>query len=222
MIMNPSDLLRNYECGLLSNKGFWINIPDFDSDTEDSNLYLANELLSIARKLNLIIKVNSKPKIYTFYPWMEDLKMADSLYFGNEGIPVAIYELGKKLYDLPGSGGLVRMSDGKVLILNDQATCTLKVASLSDATNWSRDEYLHPEDYRLFKILCEQELEPNNPQSVIEYTYRAFEPDFGISSPDGWMEITSRYTLHEVNGQFYQIGHNLNFKDISRPTDLRI
>ena len=43
-----------------------------------------------------------------------------------------------------------------------------------------------------------------------------------MESQEGWMRVTTRFTLYEVNGEFYQMGENLNFEDIGRPTDLRV
>ena len=149
--------------------------------------------------------------------------MAELIYYsGTEGIPPQLHDLSRRLFDIDASAGIVRMHDGKQIVLNNQANCTLKVASLNDATNWTRQEYYHPSDLEVFLQRCQQELEPNNPASTIENTYRVFTPEYGIQSENGWQEVISSYQIYEVGGQFYQLCQNVTHRDISRPTDLRI
>ena len=221
------EVISKHEYGL-NKKGLYLRFQNPEEAFSISDLFF-DDLVETAVNFKHPVEIFcGSRKILEINEYMRVLNntekdMADLIYYsGTEGIPPELHELSRRLFDIDGSAGMVRMLDGKQLILNDQANCTLQVASLTDATNWCRSEYYHPADLESFLQRCQQQLEANNPQSVLENTYRSFEPTMGINSEEGWLEITSRYTLHEVNGEYFQIGQNIEFRDIPRPADLRV
>ena len=226
-LLNRSDC----EYGFLSSGGAFIRFWDIVLANDYADHY-SEELAITAQKLNGPVKIFygvGNEDYFEFPKWLAENytlirigKMANELWFGDVGISQELIDLAQRLFENPKSGGIVRMTDGKQIILHDESRASLKFASITDATNWERRQYYHPGDLETFLRRCQQELEPNNPFSIIENTYRVFHPDLGMESEEGWMRVSTRFTLYEVNGEFYQMGENLNFEDISRPTDLRV
>lgn len=227
-------IISNRDWGMISQNGAYIRFSSVEEARTIAGQYF-QDLVATAKKLGgvLIIfggdrKVYQIDKsIYQNYDASQHaslnkvLEMAELIYYsGTEGIPPQLYELSRRLFDIDGNAGIVRMRDGKQIIINDAAGEVLKVKSFADATNRTREQYFHPGDLPTFLQRCRQELEPNNPQSLLEHTYRAFDVDLGINSNDGWRQFTTQYTLHEVAGNFYQICQAVAVTDISRPTDL--
>ena len=223
-------IISNRDWGMISPSGAYIRFSSVEEARIIAGQYF-QDLIATAKKLGgILIIFGGDRKVYqidkSIYQNYDAslnkvLEMAELIYYsGTEGIPPELYELSRRLFDIDGNAGIVRMRDGKQIIVNDAAGEVLKVKSFADATNRTRDEYFHPGDLQAFLSACRQELEPNNPQSVLEYTYRAFDVDLGINSNDGWRQFTTQYTLHEVAGNFYQICQAVAVTDIPRPTDL--
>ena len=97
--------------------------------------------------------------------------------------------------------------------MHDQATCTLRTTTPGEATSRTRGQYWHPQDLIDFRRYCQQEISPG---TTAEFNYRTFEPELGIydPTPGNWMEMRTRYRLLEIDGQFYQVSENLEFKEM--------
>lgn len=213
------NLLSDYEFGL-SNRGVWARLPEEKADFILNTRY--KELLTTAKKLKGTVRINQT----IIYPWMEgdDLEMANKIWFGDIGVSFELYQLAQRLFEDPKSAAIVRLSDEKQIIVHDEGKCTLKFNNPQDASTWHRSQYWHPQDLIDFRIRCQQELEPNNPNSVFEHTYRSFEPDLGMSSnePGNWLQLTTKYHLFDVgDGEIYQLGENIAIVEMNNiPSDL--
>lgn len=214
--MSLLNLLSNYEYGL-SQHGAWVKTSPDTADFLRKCFF--KELLTTAQKLNGVFEIINDLHTYKIYPWMNGVEeMANTIWFGDIGVSRSLIQLvERELFERPRSAGIVRLSDERQIILHDESTCTLKFSGLDEATNWRREQYWHRQDLLDFRRLCQQLLEPNNPQSIIEHTYRAKEPKEGAS----WLRVTNRFQLFDAgDGDTYQLFENLEFMEISPPTDL--
>lgn len=217
--MSLLNLLSNHEFGL-SDQGAWVRLPEEKADFILNTCY--QELLTTAQKLKGTVRVNRT----IIYPWMQgdNLKMANTIWFGDIGVSFELYQLAQRLFEEPKSAAIVRLCDEKQIIIHDEGKCTLNFNDPKDASNWHRSEYWHPQDLVDFRARCQQELEPNNPNSVFEHTYRSFEPNLGMFSNEtgNWLKLTTRYRLFDVgDGEMYQLGENIAIVEMNNiPSDL--
>lgn len=132
-------------------------------------------------------------------------------------------EMGWLLEHPEQAGGIVRVTDNQQVVMSHtnakkDADYTAG-AGVKKAVTWKRSDFWHPSDLADFERDWRQGLEPNNPDSWLEFTWRSFDPELGISSPDGWLEFTNRYKLLiDEHGIAYHVSHNLGLQIISQPT----
>lgn len=110
-------------------------------------------------------------------------------------------------------GAVVRLSDEKQIILSRANSSLIASSTLLQAVERKRHEYWHPEDLEQFRMFT-QELEPNNPDSRREFSFRIFDPVSG----DNWRRNTNEYRLIEdALGIKYHFSINLGQEPIPTP-----
>jgi hypothetical protein len=120
------------------------------------------------------------------------------------------------------AGGIVRVADNQQVAMshaNAQKDSDFTAgAGVKKAVKWKRSDFWHPGDLADFEREWRQELEPNNPDSWIEVSWRSFDPDLGMFSSDGWIEFSNRYKLLvDEQGKTYHVSWNLGMRDIPQP-----
>lgn len=174
-------------------------------------------LESEARKYLTFVQISTTQELVQITPNGEI--MSNTTPFINAGSEILITPNILRVFDeivnCSGGAGLVRLSDGLQLCLNDKSDCTLRgLATISEATKWKRKDYWNPEDLETFLRETQQQLEPNNPQSSIEFTYLTFDPKTGnFQNYD--QRITSQYRLVEDGlGNLYHFGKNVDIESL--------
>lgn len=120
------------------------------------------------------------------------------------------------------AGGIVRVTDNQQVAMshaNAQKDSDFTAgAGVKKAVKWKRSDFWHPGDLADFEREWRQKLEPNNPDSWVEVSWRSFDPDLGMFSSDGWIEFSNRYKLLvDEQGKTYHVSWNLGMKDIPQP-----
>ena len=217
-------LISSYDYGFNLN-GFYVRFPTREEARLIANLYL-DDLITSASKLNTVINfLVGDHNILEIDEYMhtgkdtEETEMANELWFSNQlSFSPEIIRLALEICERPRSAGIIRLSDERQILIHDAASCTLNFTSLQDATNLRRSQYWYPQNLIDFRRRCEQELSADG-YSTIEHKYLTFEPTKGMNdnTPGNWMEITSRYQLHEIAGQYYQVYETLDYKNVDMP-----
>lgn len=135
-------------------------------------------------------------------------------------------ELGWFLEHPEQAGGIVRSEDNQQVAMsyaNAQKNSDFTAgAGVKKAVKWKRSDYWHPQDLTDFEKEWRHKLEPNNPDSWMEFKWRSFDPDLGISSSDGWIEFANYYKLLvDEQGHTFHVSRNLGMRDISQPVGTR-
>lgn len=188
------------------------------------------------QRMSALIRYPYAPKPYKIPITVEVLKMITNndttivLDPGNPLVEVYLLSLSKVLYPELGwflehpeqAGGLVRVRDNQQVAMSyanaRKDNDFTAGAGVKKAVKWKRSDYWHPQDLIDFDREWAQKLEPNNPDSWIEFSWRSFDPDLGIDSCDGWIEFANRYKLLvDERGNSYHVSLNLGMRDISQP-----
>lgn len=153
---------------------------------------------------------------------------------GNPLIEVYCLSLSSVLYQEIGwflehpnqAGGIVRAADNQQVVMshaNAQKNADFTAgAGVKKAVRWKRSDFWHPGDLAEFERDWKQQLEPNNPHSWVDVSWRSFDPELGISSPDGWIEFSNRYKLLvDEQGNTYHVSWNLGMHNIAQPIGTR-
>jgi hypothetical protein len=136
--------------------------------------------------------------------------------------PCLYQEIGWFLNNPTQAGGIVRVADNQQVAMsyaNAQKSADFTGgAGVKKAVSWRREDFWHPADLNNFDRDWKQELEPNNPDSWIEYKWRSFDPELGLNSDDGWIEFANRYKLlvDEFDNR-YHVSWNLGMSEIAKP-----
>jgi hypothetical protein len=136
--------------------------------------------------------------------------------------PYLYREIGWFLEHPTQAGGIVRVADHQQVVMayanaQKRADFTAGVG-VKKAIRWKREDFWHPGDLSDFDRDWKQGLEPNNPQSWIEYKWRSFDPELGLNSEDGWIEFINRYKLLvDELGNSYHVSWNLEMSHITKP-----
>lgn len=160
-------------------------------------------------------------KIFTEHI-IKDVKfMTQNLIMSDPGFVISNIEVSPALYRAAGfflehpevRGAVVRLSDEKQIILSRANSSLIASSTLLQAVERKRIEYWHPadlEDFRTFTL----GLEPNNPDSRREFTFRIFDPVTG----ENWRKNTNEYRLIEDSlGNKYHFSINLGQETIPTP-----
>lgn len=131
-------------------------------------------------------------------------------------------EIGCFLNNPTQPGGIVRVADNQQVAMsyaNAQKIADFTAgAGVKKAVSWKREDFWHPADLNDFDRDWKQRLEPNNPDSWIEYKWRSFDPEIGLNSEDGWIEFANHYKLLvDEFGNSYHVSWNLGMRDIAKP-----
>lgn len=131
-------------------------------------------------------------------------------------------EIGWFLENSTQAGGIVRVADNQQVAMsyaNAQESADFTVgAGVKKAVSWKREDFWHPEDLTNFDRDWKQSLEPNNPNSWIEYKWRSFDPELGLNAENGWIEFANRYKLLvDEFGNRYHASWNLGMSNIAKP-----
>lgn len=134
-------------------------------------------------------------------------------------------ELGWFLEHPEQAGGIVRVKDNQQVAMSyanaRKESDFTAGAGVKKAVKWKRPDFWHPQDLADFDQEWAQKLEPNNPNSWMEFSWRSFDPDLGIESPEGWIEFTNRYKLLvDEQGNVYHTSFNLGMREISQPVGI--
>lgn len=109
-------------------------------------------------------------------------------------------------------GGLVRVHDQQQVCLNSANQGLLSV-STRKATSWKRHEYWYLPDLENFEREWRQRLEPDNPQSVLEFTYRSKDtPEHQTFD----LRVTTRYRLIRSGEELYHYCEAAGMEEVSR------
>ena len=216
-------VINNYEWGLLTQGGIYLRCHSREEAFLIGKLFFDNLAVTASKLKNTVnILVGSRKILqideYMYTGLREGTQMANELWFGADiGFHPNLIRLALEICERPRSAGIVRLSDERQVLMHDEATCTLKTATAQEATQWTREDYWHPQDLLEFRRICQQ-------QENFEHSYRTFMPTRGMldTEPGNWQEITTSYQLFEIEGVHYQLYETLGFRDIEAPTDLRI
>lgn len=226
---NILNLIYSYECGFNLNGGLYLRCPTKEEACFAGNLFF-DDWIETARNIKAAVEIfYGDHKIFQIQDYMntglgENTQMANEIWFGQDiGFSSELIRLALDICERPRAAGIVRLSDERQIMVHDAVSATLNFATPQESVSWTRSQYWGPQDLIDFRKRCEQELTADG-QSTIEHKYLTFEPAKGMNdnSPGNWMEITSRYQLHEIAGQFYQLYETLEYKNVERPTDLRV
>lgn len=181
------------------------------------------ELASITQnggfKFTTLRYPNSKnPLKVTARQAKEYLKMPQGLNFGNCEIPYELLRYVYRMGESEASQGLVKISGddggGRQIILS--ANSRLFTPDFKEVMKKTRADYWFAPDLHEFDLRWRQELRTDG-SNWITQTYRVFNHN-DPSDRNGWKEFTSRYCLLvDDNGNAYQIGENLNVREIAAP-----
>jgi hypothetical protein len=136
--------------------------------------------------------------------------------------PCLYKEIGWFLENPTQAGGIVRVANNQQVAMsyaNAKKSADFTAgAGVKKAVSWKREAFWHPSDLSNFDRDWKQALEPNNPNSWIEYKWRSFDPELGIESEDGWIEFANRYKLLvDGFGNQYHVSWNLGMSAIAKP-----
>ncbi len=150
----------------------------------------------------------------------ETIQIANMLWFGRVPVTPELFRLCADLIENPRSAGIVRIPDERQIIITNESGSSLKNATPEEAVTWSRSDYWHRADLAEFRQRCRQELSAGG-ESVIEHTYRAFDPTLGANNPTSgnWVRMTQSYRLFDGNdGNHYQICEILDMQELELQT----
>jgi hypothetical protein len=136
--------------------------------------------------------------------------------------PCLYQEIGWFLNNPMQASGIVRVADNQQVAMsyaNAKKSADFTAgAGAKKAVSWKREDFWHPGDLSDFDRDWKQELEPNNPNSWIEYKWRSFDPELGLNAEEGWIEFANRYKLLvDEFGNSYHVSWNLGMSDIAKP-----
>jgi hypothetical protein len=158
-------------------------------------------------------KCRKPTKIYATQ-YQERLVMPQSLNFGQCEIP---HELLRYVYEMgesDSSQGLVRLADNRQIVLSEKSR--LFTPDFEEVMKKTRADYWYAPDLEEFDREWKQALRPDGTNWITK-TYRVFN-HADPTDRDGWREFTSRYRLLlDDRGNTYQIGENLNVREILAP-----
>ena len=148
----------------------------------------------------------------------EILEVFNQLWFANNvAVSPQLLHLGVGIIESPGIKGIVRLRDERQVVMHEQTKRLLfsnKPAKYT--TELCRAQYMHPED--LYNLRREIRQQASADGSLLEYTYRAFDPELGPfdTRPGNWRQFTSTYRLYDGgDSDFYQVCENLGIEDLA-------
>jgi hypothetical protein len=109
--------------------------------------------------------------------------------------------------------GLIRLRDDRQIAVSNSSRVLMRDGDLLRAVQRQRSDYWYLPDLELITQRTRQELEPNNPNSFFEFSWRS--P--GKSESPEWRRYTNQYRLvSDAFGELYQVSNSLGF-DVVAP-----
>lgn len=105
---------------------------------------------------------------------------------------------------------LVRLSDERQVAMTSSCRDLIRNATVDDALKRKRVQYWDINDLEEFRRLTQQQLEPNNPQSIIQHRFKVVD-----RTGTDWRWMVSDYRLVEDNGVLYHVSHNRGWESAS-------
>lgn len=209
----------------LSASGFWLVAPTQPSANLITDLFF-EDLALTAYKLKGKVKIyfpSGSPIEINEYMYEEN-KMEANLLLPPTGIQIAQMRLSLPLIQTlmefaenPDMlAGFVRLSDQRQVCMTE-AIASIVAASgqdLEEVVTRRREQYWYAQDLSDFNRDWQQTLEANNPNSTIEYTYRA-----KVSPANSqWRKWVSRFRLVQDDlGTTYHVGYAIGNEPIPTP-----
>ncbi len=109
--------------------------------------------------------------------------------------------------------GLVRRSDNRQIAITEASRPFVLGADLSEAVTWQREDYWYLPDLDDYIRESRQKLEPNNPNSIFEFTWRSHD-----RFHQNWQEFTNCYRLIDAGGIVYEVSIGIAVRSISQPS----
>ena len=110
------------------------------------------------------------------------------------------------------SAGLVRLSDEQQVCVTEASARLIPNNDAEELVTLKRQDYWWLEDLDTFNTEWRLRLEANNPQSFLEYSYRA-----EIDQLGNWGRLTSRYRLiQDDQGILYHVCYSVGYDTIPR------
>lgn len=226
MQTNLLKYLDNCDYGLKP-QGAWVRFPSKEYAELVTQIFF-NDLTATAQKLGGVVDISwgsNCKNTFQVYGWMNESQEeamttpTNNLWFAQLAVSPGLLRLAADLMDNPRKAGIVRISDERQVIMHDETKILCPDHSLSEATNWKRSQFWHPQDLVDFRQHCLQELTPGGEKNI-EFTWRSFDPDIGMkdSRPGNWLEFTTKYQLFDGgDGEFYQVCENVDMREIQMP-----
>lgn len=219
LLANQSD----WDFGL-SSSGLWLTAPSQPSANLIVDLFF-DDLAATAHKLKGKVQISwGDNNPIEINEWMYEVQKMSNLTLPPTGIQIAqmrlTYPLIQTLVEFAEKpdmlAGFVRLSDQRQVCMTE-AIASIVASSgqdLEEVITRRREQYWHAQDLADFNRHWQQSLEANNPQSTIEYTYRA-----KVSpSSDQWRKWISRFRLVEDDlGAIYHVGYTVGSEPIAPP-----
>ena len=160
------------------------------------------------------VKIFTKNIVEDIHFMMRNLVIEPGYVTSNLEVSPVLYRAAGYFLEHPEiRGAVVRLSDEKQIILSRTNSSLIASSTLLQAVERKRIEYWHPEDLDAFRAFT-LGLEPNNPDSKQEFSFRIFDPVTG----DNWRRNTNEYRLLEDSfGLKYHLSINLGQEPIPSP-----
>ncbi|TFI55109.1 hypothetical protein BLD44_007180 [Mastigocladus laminosus UU774] len=109
------------------------------------------------------------------------------------------------------SAGLVRLSDERQICVTEASAQLVPNNDVEQLVRLRRQDYWWLADLESFNQEWRQRLEPNNPQSFFEYSYRSEADSLG-----SWGRFTTRYrVIQDDQGILYHVCYSVGFEPIA-------
>lgn len=148
--------------------------------------------------------------------------LAPGIHFDRSHIPIPVLKALFTLLEHPDEKwALVRMSKDMKrqtqIAMSEACRSLVKNATLESAIGRQRSEYWHLPDLEDLNRRTRQELEPNNPESVIMVPWKGVD----VPTRREWREFTHQYWLIETDDALYHLSKNLGVRQVAAPVGAR-
>ena len=112
-------------------------------------------------------------------------------------------------------GGVVRLTDERQIVMSRASASLVASASLEQAVERQRSDYWWLADMDEFNsVFSRQALEPNNPNSKREYSFKIYDP----VTRGNWRQNVNEYRLiQDEMGVLYHLFTNVGYESIPSP-----
>jgi len=226
-LLNVLKNSENWEYGV-SPEGLWLASPSRKAANLVTDLYF-NELAVTACKLGGKVQIywgdcTHQPIEINEWMYQEAREMTSTQLLLPTGIQIAQMRLSlplvRTLFEFAENpemlAGFVRLTDERQICMTESIAQIVAASGqdLEEVITRRRQQYWHPQDLEDFNRTWQQVLEANNPQSTIEYTYRAKVTPTSTE----WRQWTTRFRLVEDDfSTNYHVGYAIATEPIPAP-----